>query len=802
MKKKVLMFFLGLFLILCSYSVLALTISYEDNYFYNSTGGEDFWFGQGEGLFNDEQMQTSSDYNVLSTAVLDEGLYTPLISDMNNDGTSEILVLDDDTLKIYTANISIDSLILVDSVALTQDGYYSNFILYDIDGDGYTEAIIAYEYTSNPYHEAIDIFEYNSTDFYREYVINLSKLDHTTGEMAIQCRDTNTCLLIYGSDQTVDGAATDMDIYGASFNSTNVTDYDIMIKGGSAWSVNCFNGMKHVGVADYDSDGIDEYVFSMMTYYGATGGTDDYPSIAWIEELDNRSLYLDQILIITGSDEFLGAESTTYACRNGFLNNGRRFYIGDFVSPTLTFDAVAGNGLETIMAYHVALDEWVLKSFRGCSADGCTSSELDDFPETCDLLGNCPTGYTLSNPVRADVFDGGEGYDDFCVAGFDDDEEVIDVICGSETSTHYLTETMEIVYWDTPYNISRSYTLYNNLIHTAQHKTETSYDTNKNLPEFVTSYGVLEIVDADTLTPDFESIFDNPKDDAVVLSLDYERTELDDLVVMQENNLWYIDDNWVNSPAYISYYKLDPICDAVIKINSTLEATITVNNQVEQEDETDDTGARVILYYDNPNEQDSNWTANYTAGTEIEFIGTSDLLVFNKTTASATLRIMGRDTENPDNPDYIDFDFSVGSTGVETGDCYTEYTVPNPLEEEEEEEDETALNASLTPADDNLIKEGIIEMNAFLKLGLTGIWLLFMIFLDYLLIVQAGHYFHGLESRYVFGIAGLIDVLWIILGTMLGVFPFWITLLLLLAFVAIVVLWATQKFNTNQGSGV
>ena len=83
-------------------------------------------------------------------------------------------------------------------------------------------------------------------------------------------------------------------------------------------------------------------------------------------------------------------------------------------------------------------DEWYIQSYKGCSSDGCTITRDDDYPETCVGflgLGNCPTGNALSNAFKANVFPGDEGVDDFCVVAFDDSNQELDVICGSETST-------------------------------------------------------------------------------------------------------------------------------------------------------------------------------------------------------------------------------------------------------------------------------------------------------------------------------------------------------------------------------
>jgi hypothetical protein len=227
----------------------------------------------------------------------------------------------------------------------------------------------------------------------------------------------------------------------------------------------------------------------------------------------------------------------------------------------------------------------------------------------------------------------------------------------------------------------------------------------------VTPYGIFAL-DQDPVINVLNLIFEAPKSNGVILMSDVEKVGRDDMLIMTATNLWYIDDGFTNSPGLIGTGTVNPCLDSTWKINTSVNVNVAVNDV-----DSDTVQARVFLYYNSVYEQLINWTTAAAAGTTFNFA-----FIANQTIGSGTIRVEGRDTENPGTVDTLDLTFSVASNGNVFGDCTTDFQGDSVTAAEEAESParETDLN-------DNGINNAVNDMSDDSGLGSDIIWVLIMV---------------------------------------------------------------------------
>ncbi|KKL89201.1 hypothetical protein LCGC14_1917050, partial [marine sediment metagenome] len=643
-----------------------------------------------------------------------------------------------------------------------------------IDGDNFTEIIVALENS-----QVLHIIKYNGSLTFNNS-LSFSHLNHTPdADIMIKCKAVEDCFMVYGN-KTTGGA----DLFGIFFNSSTFGK-QVRLNVGTTQTIWCKPIIPSVAVADYDNDNEDEYIFAFQDHKG----NDVSPHIFWVNVSANGIIVEEEI----EADD--GDATVTGEC------DSQIFSMSSMTSPIVfDVDGTSSNGLETVIAYKVSdQDEYVMKTYDGCNSEGCGITQLDDYPESCIGffgLENCPEAFGLSNIIKADIFRGDEGVDDFCVIGYNDKRSQLDMICGSETSTVDLFifdgETMELVFNGTPYNISlQSNEFYNGLAHSAQHSSASP--TGKNLDEFVTVYGILSADNTDTSIPILTLIFENPKQNTSLISVDAEKVGREDLIALASTNLWYIDDQFSNEGGQITEYSIDPCIDSTIQINSSSKFLVEVTDKdsLKEGAITDLVSARVIIYEGETDEQDTGWSNNQTSGTTFSFL---DTLIYNVTTGSSTLRLMGRDLGNPDEVDIIDFTFSVGNAGVVKGDCSTSAEIPL-VSEEVAVEDGVVTEATLTEdADANVITRGVLSIAEFTGLGGTTLWLFGMMMITILIwYVMAEE--EKLSGNATLGTIAIANILALILGARLGLLGSGLMVIVVLLGVVILAVFLGKFFT-------
>ena len=506
-----------------------------------------------------------------------------------------------------------------------------------IDSDNKSEIVIY----SQP--STIFVLEFNGTNLYNDYNISIdmgldnSKLDQST----LYC-NTNECLL------TTNGLVGTAGLLSVVLtNATHELDAHNISVG--VYEMLCPPTIKNMDYKDYDGDGTSEYISS---YYNANGNGADEINILYVDT-SSGSIVIDDLNIYVSND-VVQQEQNPYYCSNVTLFDGNDYHpVGRFLTSPLVFDidGISGNGLETAIAYLYDFDEFYLYSYL---QDGTL---LNHYPQDILFVPNQADGILVSNVIRMKAYDNA---DSFCVMGYAQDEDLLDLICASETSGQ--SYKSEQFFYDTSYNITRTFERYTPITHAGQydHTLEDGYD----LHEVVNSYGVFRL-DRDVIYSDLELIFENPKQDSAVIMSDVEKTGYDDMLILTSTNLWYINDGFTKVGGKINEYCINPCINSVWKYaeNGSLTSEITITPT---DADGDLVSARAGLYYGTANEQLSNWTENQTSGTTFTFP-----FVVNSSITAGTIALYGRDTSNPDEVDSILLSFSTGVNGVVLGDCMT-----------------------------------------------------------------------------------------------------------------------------------
>ena len=121
------------------------------NTVYTEIGYNDFRLGSG--TWNADQS-----YQTFTKSVGDPQL-APLVADLDNDGTNEIIVLEGNTIRLYHDK----TLTIVDAFTSANNWSEPMMITADLDDDGELEIIV----TSGA-DRYVEILGYNGTHFYQE----------------------------------------------------------------------------------------------------------------------------------------------------------------------------------------------------------------------------------------------------------------------------------------------------------------------------------------------------------------------------------------------------------------------------------------------------------------------------------------------------------------------------------------------------------------------------------------------------------------------------------------------------------
>lgn len=759
-----------LFLVLLAPNILA---SLKE---YNQLGGNNSYYQSDTGVASGFFSNPTKSGVTTDSEILTSPQFIPLIDDLDGDGINEIVVVDSNTFKLFHSTNG--DISLIESEAGNVSGF-PTFMIYDIDEDGYKEILA----TSSGVG-AIDILEYNGTSFHRQVSHNMLT---SNGGGIINCKDTENCAVVYSNSFGTGGTAI---ISGMFFNSTTTGAVTQFASDGSNTNDGyCFSRQPTLVVADYDDDAEDEYIFTYM-HFAQSGGADpsDTRHIVIFEVNDTNIVKSEVNITLQFGQDWSDFDTT--GC-----NDNVKDYGGKFTNP-LVFDAIIGGNLETIVGIMKDDDEFVMYSYDSIG------TIIDRHPDILDADGRI-----VSNVIRANAFTD-TGNTDFCVLGFRDVEQDLDLLCsklmGSGQDDEEYNFDLHIGQdidgntngLNNVYNISTTFGLFTNMIHAVEHKSVT--ETGDARSEILTTYGIFEIDQNLILDDELLLIYENPKTDGAILSVDVEKNGREDLVFMTSTNLWYIDDGFTNSGADISDIEFNPCYTSTWKQNTTVEIGIVASDT-----DGDKVSVRAYLYNNNVSgiAHDSGWSANVTSGTTVTFSFTANL-----TTSSDVVRIIARDTGQPSLIDEELRSMSVATNGVEFGDITCSETglgdtnvtpSPNPRFCSNDNDcltgfvcviNECVVNPD--PQANNTFDQTVTRISNASGLGSMLVWVLIMLIIAIVLWMQLGEK----NPTTTMGIIAFLEVGMFIIGVKLGYIPFGILLVLVIGGVISMAMWIKKTF--------
>lgn len=726
-----------LFLVLGIPSALAITDNQQFPYVnYNGNVGD-------YGLFNENIVP-----NYYPSVALTTPTKLPLVADLDNDGKNEIIVLDGLTFKVFQ-NTTLNA---VGGYTTNITNVTSNVIIYDIDGDGHKEIMFGGTMGAQ---QAIQMVDFNASGLVHKATLGVTTNTAAAGtDLEIMCSGTETCVVFGTFRNAATGGATDI-LRAAGFNLTymNTSQIDVLTSG--TQEKYCFPQVSGVAVGDVNSDGTQDYA---VTAVDVTSGSETW-NVGWVS---NSISSLKPTLL--GSGSVTGADIATNTAGKTCSNFGS-VNVRNYATAPLVFDAspfTAGD--ETVFGTQKSTTGYNMVMYTGS-----TLAYYDEYPDSLFVGGTTEAGVLLSNVFRADAM-ASDGQKDFCMIGDayagsvgSGGQSEINLLCGSAVHTaDCVTGQCQHASFDgqVSYNISNavgSQRIFTQASQQSRATTESggNYIDHSDLDEISTSFGIFKLTYASDNTLD--SIYSQPKGDAAVVMADIQKVGLADMLALTGTNLWYIDDGYENTGAKITSITTNPCYQGVIKINSTVQVSVTVQDeQTTANLDNDLVSAKVTAYAGVTNEQTTAWAANASAGSTFTFSFTA-----NQTAPSATLTAYGIDTGDPADIDSNSLTFTVANDGAEFGDstCSASYSLASATNTTE-----AALNASRAPdLTNNAITNPVNTYAEMTGLGTTLIWFIVLIVAVIAILAQSGF----LGWHLTVGLIAAAGVTWTIVGVML-----------------------------------
>lgn len=752
LKKNFKVIIIKKFYALLLFITILLMTSVSANYNYTQLGGSDVKYNLGFGTFNTQSQVNCPDD--CGTTVVSDLRNLPLIADLDSDGHNELVALKSNSLRVYSVS---EDLLFTQESAITTNFTSSDrlyYQLYNIDGDQYTEILV-----SGSTNDLLYIYEYNGS-LIQQNALNFdanfpSPQDHTDGWTMFRCRSTEDCLITFFNSE--DGDVFNVYNYARGFNSTHMGDQKFILNMTSGTRrMGCFPKLRTIEIQDFDNDGENDKEFIYSFIEAEFDGTDDSVYVEYLD-MDKSNLEVSQehFLIINESSALYTGGVTT--CTN--------YQIGNFFSSPFVYDINnnINDGLETVVGRNTDADSFKLFSY---TKDG---SKIDEYPEI--LQGD---GIIVSNVFLADAF-GDTGREDFCMMGYDFENQQVELLCASELTGDLFQSNIFEMDTDGLWNITFAVQNFESAVHSADMSrlTNPGLQTGYNKDEIISPYGVLELdytdIDCPGFTCDLNLIFPAPKDQGIVYTVDYFKSGREDMIIQQEDNVWYIDDGYRNSQARIESYIINPCIDSQWKVNTTVSIQMVVSDS--NDDPEDDVSGRIMFYNGQPFLQDTGWIGNSTSGTTFTGVFTA-----NKTISQGKLKLLGKDIYHNDENVSIEIPFTVGTNGVEFGDCITSVNVGLPEPDRNESGNACTQNLDCqtglfcvsgvctAPADnqDNVIVNSVVGISSDFKIPLIVFTFLVICFIFWGVYSYGAREKWGNQEKAI--VAGVFSLAWLFIA--------------------------------------
>jgi len=682
-----------------------------------------------------------------------------VISDLNNDGKKEIILISNNEIKTFLY----DGLSLIEKSSYTTScvtDSYSNIIAYDINGDGNKEIAFTCD-------NKVRIYNYTNEELKLQKSYTAQGLT-IFNQSIITCADKEKCYVV-STRYPQETYTTQGRIWITTFNTSFIGKENLI------WSVAIASyrivlpNIKNIPCSDFKGNGVIQCAFS--TYMRTN--TDSYNIDLWIFNASaiNTTFGYDKKTTLTDATSALPVTS-----------NYR-----DILSSPLISNIRTNSGDEIIIAYNKDVDEFVLKIFDAFG------NVIDTAPAIQEADGNI-----ISNVVYGTFHNNNQPDKSICAMGYTKTgtcqgktAPCINLVCYAQQPNTFLgIQTDEFYYSGVTYNIT-DYSKFGVIRSTNQriqidnekYWFSKAYPTDKD--EILTPYGVMALNYYNETEPlTLNLLFENPVNDASLNNIqDLIGDGHPEYIALSENYLYVFDDKFTNSPAYIYIPSVNPCVTAIWKVNTSVLVSFRVKDI-----DNDNVCANAYLYYDTIYQQNISDVC-LSANSQFNF-----LFKANETGSSYILRLKGYDVVNPSNIDYYDITFSVGLNGVSYGECVSTFSdvgVSMPISVNE-------TTISQNPATTNVLSDAMKSINDYLGFGTIVLWLIIMV-------AVSGAFAYGYREMAGYhsnpsimaGIFFTIMFIMLIIGTILGFLPVGILITLIICFILVIALFI-WKYVTSE----
>lgn len=704
---------------------------------YDYAGGDSQNYSiSGRGNFNNEITGVTSSLKSLNGDIVN----SPMYSDVDNDGTVEIVILTDTQLQLFSFDGN--NLDAISSISHSCSGNMSNLWIQDLDGDNYKEILFAC-----PSSNTIRFYNLTDDTLYLQDTVGVAFNNNVKPQLG--CNSTDTCFVAYPLLNYVNSAN---EYYISMFDiTTNYYSGSV----GSYWYSSCTPQISGLVLKDIDNDGLEEIILTRISYHTSNG------MVALLEAYEcvsggctgewqsGKSISL--------SVSFPVASSSTCSLMNA-TNYAMIPLVGEFDSSV---------GLESIWAVQYSVSDFKIYSYDS------TGSSIDDYPEVFDGEGRL-----ISNPFVANVFDDTSNGQDFCALGYRNNSGTteLNLICASEyTSDIPETKSFEIdLGEDLGLDIDD---VYSNEMQTHSVQMNNVLYNGIDPSEIATSWGIFEL--DYTGDDELELGYENPYNGVLMVG-HFDGSGLNDIFTVDSGFLYYIDDGFVNSPAEIlGSTTINPAYTSIWAVNTSVQVDLRVSD-----DDGDSICSKGFLYYGESFQQNSSEVCSVASQRLMSFVA-------NTRVSNGILRLEANDTVNRE-LQVAEIPFTVDYQGISFGDAIA--TIYDYVPDTEEDEEETEYLTEDTT--DNPINGFMAQYSTGTGFSVTTIILILMAVIGYFIIEVANE--NGWSGKHTTTVLGFIYTIIVIFSTLQG----WLSTGVLISLVVLgitVIAIGLSKFFNREG---
>ena len=628
-----------------------------------------------DGITTDDYHSVSVDTNFATN----RPIMPTLVYDFDGDGVNEIAVANDQYLDIYRKTLSglvrearTDlgaTVTWLDYVNWSGSDLMEIMVTTDDDGSATWNNGTLYNITHNGTALAVNFTGYDWDNQYDGYY-------------AFKCEEEDdgivTCFHPWVSSNS----------WGFEFVRANGTINSTIIATGGTVRV-CPTMDPFVAYDDYDVDGDNEWVWSLITQSDAVGIKHVLYRFVEMDHSTWGTVLYSEISSGSAGVNEIGYGDTCFTQATPYVASG----------ILVDFDGTMSNGWEVATVHEGSTNDHVynagyFKLIIYRTSDGSIIEESEYMGDEAVTMEK------ISNVVKGHIFDYAPEYYAPAFFGYDSTTKKMHMI--SMTDSNNAWQCYNVLYGTGDEEIEVEIDVSNYTFSTLM-MVQGVEMTGGDKTEFITPFSIISLngywcwesvigITQNNLI-EIVDFGDTPLDNYAFQTVDYDEIGKLDIVGTSPTSLVYIDDAYSNTAPYIvaDSGELDPCVSRVWLTNTSVLVSFAI-----QDNDDDEVQAGVKLYSGEAFEQDTGWIGNYTSPNTYSFIDA----VANHTGSNYELEIYWNDNTGGHDTQTETFLFSVSDSGSGEagGSCVTVFGDGSTASEDEAGSDEDDAFVSLEDA--------------------------------------------------------------------------------------------------------